>query len=226
VSLAWTDSDGTTSGVAPAGRRAACCLLGIVLAFWTGTAESDPSLSTAIAPLPLAAALADFAHQTGLQLVYVSQIAAGRTSKGARAGLSATEALTQLLEGTGLHFEFLNARTVRIFESVAVAPTTQSTGTDAPKKRVERSAPPWSSLLDEIIVTGSRDERQRSAADYVQNVAASVSIVSGARLEDQQLEQLIDYAPYILGMGTVSAGVPGAVYVIIRGIQPLTDAPR
>jgi outer membrane receptor protein involved in Fe transport len=225
VSLARTDSDRSTRGYAPAARWVACCLLGIVLGFWTGTAESDPSLSTAIAPQPLAAALAEFAHQTGLQLVYVTQIAAGRTSKGARAGLSPAATLTELLDGTGLSFQFLNERTVRIFEPVAVAPTTQSTETRAPAKRVERPAPPWSSLLDEIIVTGSRDERQRSAADYVQNVPASVSILSGARLEEQMLEQLADYAPYIPGMGTVSAGVPGAAYVIIRGIQPLTDAP-
>jgi outer membrane receptor protein involved in Fe transport len=196
-----------------------------VLGFWTGTAESDPSLSTAITPQPLAAALTDFAHQTGLQLVYVSQIAAGRTSKGARAGLSPAKALTELLDGTGLTFQFLNERTVRIFEPVAVALTTQSTETRAPARRVEHSAPPWFSLLDEIIVTGSRDERQRSAADYVQNVPASVSILSGASLEVQNLEQLIDYAPYIPGLNTVSAGVPGSVYVIIRGIQPLTDAP-
>ena len=225
MSLARTDSDRATRGDAPAARWVACCLLGIVLGFWTDTAESDPSLSAAIAPLPLAAALADFAHQTGLQLVYVTQIAAGRTSKGARAGLSPAAALTELLDGTGLTFQFLNERTVRIFEPIAVAPTTWSTETRAPAKRVERPAPLWSSLLDEIIVTGSRDERQRSAADYVQNVPASVSVVSGARLEEQKLEQLSDYAAYIPGMGTVSAGVPGAAYVIIRGIQPLTDAP-
>ena len=125
MSLAWTDSERNTRGYAPAARWVPCCLLGIVLGFWTGTAESEPSLSTEIAPQPLAAALAEFAHQTGLQLVYVSQIAAGRTSKGARAGLSPTAALTELLDGTGLTFQFLNERTVRIFEPVAVAPTTQ-----------------------------------------------------------------------------------------------------
>ena len=80
VSLAWTDSDRSTHGVAAAGRWAACCLLVMVLGFWAGIAASDTSLSTAITPQPLAAALDDFAHQTGLQLVYVSQIAAGHTS--------------------------------------------------------------------------------------------------------------------------------------------------
>jgi iron complex outermembrane recepter protein len=225
VSLTVSHGDLFAEGAASAARWITHCLLGTLLGLWIGTANSEPALSTAIASQPLAAALADFAHQTGLQLVYVSQIAAGHTSKGARAGLSPAAALTELLDGTGLSFQFLNERTVRIFEPVAIAPTTQSTETRAPAKRVERPAPPWSSLLDEIIVTGSRDERQRSAEAYVQNVPASVSVVSGARLEEQKLEQLADYAAYIPGMGTVSAGVPGAAYVIIRGIQPLTDAP-
>jgi len=199
-------------------------LLGILLGFWTGTAESDAALSTAIAPQPLAAALADFAHQTGLQLVYVSQIAAGRTSKGARAGLSRDEALTQLLEGTGLAFQFLNVRTVRIFESVAVAPTTQSTEKDAPTKRVERRAPPWSSLLDEILVTGSRDDRQRSATDYVQNVPASLSIVSGESLVAQKSENLLDYAAVIPGFNVIDSGYFGRRYVTLRGIYSFTQA--
>src|SRR3984893_16655977 len=202
-----------------------CGLVGTLLSAWSHPVHADTTLAVGIAPQPVAAALSEFAHQTGLQLVYVSQLAQARASKGARAGLSASDALTELLDGTGLSFQFLNARTVRIFESVAIAPTAQSTGTDVPTKRVRRRAPPRSNLLDEIIITGSRDERQRSAADYVQNVPASVSVLSGDRLEEQKLEQLVDYAPYIPGMGTAISGVPGATYVIIRGIQPLTDAP-
>ena len=225
MSLAVSHGSLFAGGAASAARGITHCLLGTLLGFWIGTANSEPVLSNAIAPQPLAAALSDFAHQTGLQLVYVSQVAVGRTSPGARAALAPAAALTELLEGTGLTFQYLNERTVRIFEPVGVTPTTQSTETRAPAKRVERPAPPWFSVLDEIIVTGSRDERQRSAEAYVQNVPASVSVVSGARLEAQKLEQLADYAAYIPGTGTVSAGVPGSAYVIIRGIQPLTDAP-
>jgi outer membrane receptor protein involved in Fe transport len=153
----------------------------MVLGFWTGTAKSDPSLTTAIAPQPLAAALTDFAHQTGLQLVYVSQIAAGRTSKDARASLSATEALTQLLEGTGLSFQFLNARTVRIFESVTVAPTAYST-TAANSRNADRAdnSPPGE--LEEIVVTGSRGEERLSKMPFSMAVWTPEGIeMSGAK---------------------------------------------
>jgi len=196
--------------------------VGILGSVWISGARADSPLINDIVPQPVADALDEFANQTGLQLVYETRIAKERASKGARAGLSAKEALTQLLDGTGLLFEFLNARTVRIFESVAAAP--QSTETRAPAKRVERSAPPWTSLMNEIIVTGSRDERQRAAADYVQNVGASVSVVSGTLLEEQKLEQLIDYTAYVPGMNVVTSGVPGQTLVIIRGIAPLTEA--
>jgi iron complex outermembrane recepter protein len=216
VSLAWTDSDGTTSGVAPANRWAACCLLGMVLGFWACTAESDPSLSTAIAPQPLAAALAEFAYQTGLQLVYVSKIAAGRTSKGARAGLSTAAALTELLNGTGLTFQFLNERTVRIFQPVAIAPTAQPTGGEALTKRSKSHEMSSSDTLDELIVLGLRE--QLNTVEYVQSVPASVSVVRGDRLEMQGRDQLSDYGAYLPGFNA-----PGG-FVVVRGVAAFTNA--
>ena len=46
-------------------------------------AEASEKLSRDIAPQPLAQALSEFATQTGLQLVDVSEIAATQVSKGA-----------------------------------------------------------------------------------------------------------------------------------------------
>jgi iron complex outermembrane recepter protein len=71
-------------------------------------------LAKELVPQLLADALDKFASDTGLQLVYHSQIAAGLQSKGARAGLSAEETLRELLRGTGLTFEFINERTIAI----------------------------------------------------------------------------------------------------------------
>jgi iron complex outermembrane recepter protein len=201
-----------------------CGVVGTLLGILGHPIRADTALTLGIAAQPLAAALSEFAHRTGLQLVYVSQDARARASKGARAGLSAADALTELLEGTGLSFQFLNARTVRIFEPVAVAPTEQSTGKDAPAKRVEHRAPLWSSLLDTIIVTGSRDAQQRNVADYVQNVAASVSIVSGDGLEAQKSETLLDYAAVIPGFHVDDFAHPGRRQVTLRGIYSLTQA--
>ena len=203
-------------------RSFLCGVAGTLAVVWSTHLQADMTLTASIAPQPVAAALAEFAQQTGLQFVYVSQVVEARASKGARAGLSLADALTELLDGTGLTFQFLNERTVRIFEPVAVPPTAQSTETRAPAKRVERPASPWHSLLDEIIVTGSRDERQRSAADYVQNVPASVSVVRGDRLEMQALDQLSDYGAYLPGFNAFNNFIGG--FVLLRGVATYTSA--
>src|SRR5580658_1155415 len=65
------------------------------------------SLTVDIPARPLSEALTAFASQTGLQLVYVSDVVRNRRSHGAAAGLSVDEALTDLLQGTGLHYEYL-----------------------------------------------------------------------------------------------------------------------
>src|SRR6267142_1320238 len=99
------------------------CLTWSLLTAPGNCADTALTLSADIGPRPVAEALAAFSRQTGLQLIYVSTIAETQQSKGARAGLTAAEALTQLLDGTGLQFEFLNARTVRIYPAPPVVPT-------------------------------------------------------------------------------------------------------
>ena len=68
-------------------------------------AQTAPAtLSAKIPAQPLDQALAAFANQTGLELIYVSGLVRQQKSHAARAGLSASEALTRLLRGTGLKF--------------------------------------------------------------------------------------------------------------------------
>jgi iron complex outermembrane recepter protein len=203
-------------------RLFACGVLGTLLSAWSPAAAADTSLTVGIPPQPVAAALSEFAHQSGLQLLYVSKVAQARASKGAHAGLSAAAALTELLDGTGLSFQFVNARTVRIFESPAVAPTAPSTGIDAPTKRVQRRPP--SGSLDAIIITSLRDQGQRSAAEYIQNVPASVSLVSGESLIAQKSENLLDYAAVIPGFNIFDSGYTGWRSVLLRGIYSFTQA--
>ena len=100
----------------------AICATSSLLAF--ARAEAFEKLSHDIAAQPLTQALSEFANQTGLQLIYVSEIAAKQASNGASRGLAAPDALRRLLAGTGLHFELLNDRTVRIYaESSCASPS-------------------------------------------------------------------------------------------------------
>ena len=65
-------------------------------------ATEIPALTADIPAQPLAQALEAFARQTGLQLVYVSDVVHDQRSRAVSSGLSASNALGRLLEGTGL----------------------------------------------------------------------------------------------------------------------------
>ena len=142
----------------PVRNLLAICATSGLLVF--SRAEASESLSHDIAAQPLAQALSEFATQTDLQVVYVSEIVATQASNRAPLGLAAADALQRLLAGTGLHFEFLNDRTVRIFAgSSCVAP---SGCVDPPFGAAalvasSRSRPPSpDDPLEEVIVTGAR----------------------------------------------------------------------
>jgi iron complex outermembrane receptor protein len=79
----------------------------------------------------LALALENLAHQTGLQLVWLDGVVTDQQTRGAPAGLPATEALARLLEGTGLRFESLNMRVARI------VPANPPPGADIPPPPLE-----------------------------------------------------------------------------------------
>ena len=199
--------------------------IAVLLASWAIDAQSEPTLSAAIGPQPLAQALTAFARQTGLQIIYVSDLVTARQSKGAKAGLSPSDALTQLLEGTGLAFELLNARTVKIF-AVPVAPAPAAapgTGTTQSKWRTTRSK-----TTDHIVVTASRlasgDDASLIPVEDVRIVPASVTALDGDGLATQNLDQIADYTAYLPGLSLRAVGVPSNMIVMVRGIASLTNA--
>jgi iron complex outermembrane recepter protein len=205
-------------------RLLAASALGALLGLFSDPLRADTVLSVDIPAQPVDAALAQFAHQTGLQLVYESHVTQARASPGARVGGSASAALTELLAGTGLGFQFLNDRTVRIFESAAtpaVLPETVS----VEKPHHSSHVPAVGKSEEQITVTASRGAGELRIAEDVQSVAESVSMVSGDRLEAQKLEQLSDYAAYLPGLNPDVGGVPSFITVQLRGIASQVNAP-
>jgi hypothetical protein len=126
----------------------------LILGARPGHAQTPPVLTNDIPPQPLPEALAAFARQTGLQLVYESAVARGQISKGAPAGLARGAALTQLLDGTGLQFEFLNERSVHIVAGKSKVPPAHA----SPSPRREHTADGLPSGLEEVTVTATARE--------------------------------------------------------------------
>jgi outer membrane receptor protein involved in Fe transport len=154
-------------------------------------------------------ALEAFARQTGLQLVYVSGVVRDQKSHAVTAGLSAQEALTRLLQGTGLKFEYLTPRTIQIVLAVVGPP------------REPRKKTPSEEELQEVIVTANRRE------ENLQNVPMTIQVLTGemlAKLNATTFDDFLKYLPavtahgvgpgqnsiYVRGLGTADVGVQGS----------------
>jgi iron complex outermembrane recepter protein len=85
---------------------------------WATAAAQSPSAANqrnlSIPAEPLANALNDLAQQSGLQVMFASELVARLRSAEVKGTLTPEEALQRLLSNTGLHFEFVNPHTITI----------------------------------------------------------------------------------------------------------------
>jgi hypothetical protein len=191
------------------------CLMWSSMAVSASGADSVVRLSADIGPRPVAEALAAFGRQTGLQLIYVSTIAEAEQSKGARAGLTASEALTQLLDGTGLAFEFLNYRTVRIFPAPTVVPTAV-VAVPIPPPHAARHAQLGELALEEVTVTARRSEEAQS------HVPISMAVLSMEDLKNSgvaSIDEVGTFVPSVQFGMTSNLGAGAITYLNIRGVS-------
>ena len=170
-----THSVGLKAPRASAWLLIALCMRGTVS--WAETPQT-PRLD--IAPQALPSALAAFAEQTGLQVLYVSTIVEGKNSKGAHREGPPADVLAQLLEGTGLRFTFLNERTVQILPP-APKPERPS---HSPAHSANSAATPADPVntLEEVVVTASRrDEKQNEVPMSIMTWTAAMLVESGVK---------------------------------------------
>jgi iron complex outermembrane receptor protein len=178
---------------------------------------TEPSVLAADIPAqPLGRALAAFARQTNLQFVYVSGVVRDQISHAVSAGLGANDALARMLEGTGLKFEYLTPRSIRILVAVNGPPQETTTKTAAAEE------------LREVIVTANRRE------ENLENVPITIQVLTGetlAKLNATTFDDFIKYLPavtahgvgpgqnniYVRGLGTAEAGSQGSGW---GGIYP------
>ncbi len=197
-------------------RLRALCLLLVTptFAFATDEVASERSVARGIEAQPLPQALAAFTSSTHLQLVYVSQLALGKTSQAAPAGLPATASLARMLEGTGLDFVFLNDRTVKLFER----PRARSAAPPGPPPNVGPSPAeaPRAAALDEVVVSATKRDEMLST------VPMSITVLTPEDLKASGSEG-------ITGIAAVATGIeydfssqygPGILTnIAIRGIS-------
>jgi iron complex outermembrane receptor protein len=163
--------------------------------------------------MPLNRALKAFAQREHLQLVYVSTIADGVRTQGAPAGLSAEKTLQKLLEGTGLKYRFLNAKTVTIYADEAPTPTNAPPQARARLDQQEQSP----TQLETITVTGSRLPAATIEGPQKIQVYSNADIVrSGQQTVADFLSNLPQVSSVVGESGSVTYG--GAQSVRLRGL--------
>jgi outer membrane receptor protein involved in Fe transport len=167
------------------------------------------ALAADIPAQPLAQALAAFGRQTGLQFVYVSGVVRNQKSHAVSAGLGGHEALARMLEGTGLKFEYLTPRSIRVLIAEVAAPREPATKI------------PLEDELREVIVTANRRE------ENLQNVPMTIQVLTGetlAKLNATTFDDFVKYLPavtahgvgsgqnniYVRGLGTAAPGLQGS----------------
>ena len=91
-------------------------LVAVVAAFLVleATAAEDAAVGIDIEQQPLPGALLEFSEQTGLQLAYVASLANGKISPGTQGRTAPEAALSDILDGTALEYQFVNEDTVAI----------------------------------------------------------------------------------------------------------------
>ena len=164
--------------------------------------ESGQATSFAIPAGSLSAALTAFGQQSGLQVTFLSEIAAGKISPGFQGQATNEQALDAILAGSGLSYSFTNAMTVAISESL-----------DDPGGTIDGAI-----ALDTITVSGAGAGQTDVYTPY--ETAAPTAHISG-----QTIERFRGQSPADMFRGTpgVMSGEArngaGGIDINIRGMQ-------
>lgn len=144
-------------------------------------------------------ALLEFARTTRLQVVYAAEIVEHRDSPGAPSGIPIREALTRLLEGTELQFEFLNDRTVKVL-------VRSNASARAVNPHEPRPPDHPGNVMSEVVVTANRREEE------LQHVPSSIVAWTREALD----------AVGAKSFGDVAVRTPGVEYDFYPDLGPGT----
>lgn len=162
---------------------------------------------------PLSAALAAFGRQSGVQVAYVPEIASGKRSAGISGAIAPDEALSRLLAGTGLSWQFTGANTVTITDRVSAA--------HAPADA------DGAVVLDTIDVTGGSGGSGGGgfSPDTPYETAGSSAYLSAEQIERSRGTSPGDMLRGIPGVQTGATHEKGALDVNVRGMQGMDRVP-
>lgn len=167
---------------------------------------------------PLAGALTRLAEEGGIRLVYDSALADGRTSGGAKDARSVAQALSLVLEGTGLVARMTGAGAYTIEPAPQGGRATITLGTVRVQGTVDGGDALTQSLTSDPAATegtGSYAARAISIFKTPQSLKetpVSVSVITRQRLEDQNIFSLKDALVLAPGLSLDQTGEDASFY--------------
>jgi iron complex outermembrane recepter protein len=194
----------------------------------------------------LGPALRALASEYDFQIVYASQDVSSLHTEGAVGEFTATEALTRLLNGTGLTYRYLDEKTVTIVALVGSQGTTRGSmatdnaGYSTPPRKEGSSAgsslhlaqaaegqttgtlsvTPTQSASHNSSDTNSLEEvvvTAQKREERLQDVPVPVTAISGSTLTENNLVSVEDYYSLVPGLN-LSTGTRGELFLSIRGL--------
>jgi outer membrane receptor protein involved in Fe transport len=185
---------------------------------------------------PLSNALQEFAKQSGIQIIFFSQVTDGFEAPSIVGKYTAADALRQMLDHTGLSFREINPKTIEVQAKDAIddrkssaAPfskseknwvinqsdedATEGSNAAIPSSGVSADVPEAAgTTLDEIVVTAQK------RSERLQDVPIPVTAIRGAALVDSNQLRLQDYFSRVPGLSVTPQDSNGAPMVTIRGV--------
>lgn len=183
--------------------RIPAAVLGLLLCA-TATAQGTNGLrlSLSIEAQPLRTALRAFESQSGLQVSYREEdvATAGVMAPRVAGDMEAEEALRLLLSGTGLKFEFINPRLVRVSSASEEAPKSKVLAEEKPTAMPEDDGPRRIRLAQADKATTSETEFPLSGgAPSATSAAVPEVLVEGSRLLNMDIRRTEDdMQPYVI----------------------------
>lgn len=183
-------------------------------AFAQTATEASQARSFNIPAQPLAGALNAFGRQSGLQISMASSTARGATSRAVNGSFTPQQALSRMLEGSGIAFRIGSDRTAYIGQQ---GEADAGSGVDAD----------GSLVLNAITVTGGRSNAgpgYQGTPDWVYETPSSVSVVSGEAIRNSGTRNVRD--AIATASGVYSGEGQGSFPTVSPNIRGISDSGR
>jgi iron complex outermembrane recepter protein len=197
------------------GVVAAAVCLSLVGLSSAGDAQAAMRRPTDNPAQSLGTALQRLARDRRFQVVFRTEVVGDLHTAGAVGEFTLDEALTQLLSGTGLSYQYVDEKTITIM-SDQQAPQASSSSAAPTAQATDGASESTGVALEEIVVTAQKREQR------LQDVPMSISVIRGQDIDRRGLIGMEDYLRSVPGVNQIERGIDNAI--VIRGITTSPQA--